>query len=137
MKNQSKGTNVLPAIDQDLNSELDETITKLIEAMSGHDAHAKEFTTMTDNLKTLMEARKIDTDRIKVLTEAIKLESENSKLLAEVRKIDDDIIARNTISRDTLALIGGNLAGIVMILSFEHANVLTSKALAHIIKIRL
>jgi hypothetical protein len=165
MKNQSKGTNVLPAIPEDQSSELDELITKLIEAMEGHDGHSKEFASMTDNLKTLMEARKIYVERIKVLAEAGKLEIENNKLIAEtkklegeslklaaetlkleeetvrlsaeVRKIDDEIASRRSVSRDTMALIAGNVAGIVMILSFEKANVLTSKALQQIIKIRL
>ena len=35
---------------------------------------------------------------------------------------------------DTLLIVGGNLAGIVLILSFEHLNVLTSKAVGFVIK---
>lgn len=40
------------------------------------------------------------------------------------------------VSMDTLATIGGNLAGILLILHFEKANVITSKALSFVMKAR-
>lgn len=40
------------------------------------------------------------------------------------------------LSKDTLALVAGNLAGIVMILGHERAHVIASKALAFVIKAR-
>lgn len=40
------------------------------------------------------------------------------------------------VSPDTKALVGANLVGIVMILSHEHAHVITSKALAFVLKPR-
>jgi hypothetical protein len=42
----------------------------------------------------------------------------------------------NRVSPDTWALVGANLAGIVMILSHEHAHVITSKALSFVLKPR-
>ena len=39
------------------------------------------------------------------------------------------------VSPDTWALVGANLAGIVMILSHEHAHVITSKALGFVRKL--
>lgn len=38
------------------------------------------------------------------------------------------------VSGDTLLSVGGSLAGIVMILGYEKANVLTSKALGFVLK---
>ena len=38
------------------------------------------------------------------------------------------------VSPDTLVLVGGNLAGIVLILSYERAHVITSKALGFVLK---
>lgn len=38
----------------------------------------------------------------------------------------------NRISAETWATIGANLAGIIMILTFEKTNVLTSKALSYV-----
>lgn len=40
------------------------------------------------------------------------------------------------VSADTLAMIGGNLAGIALILGYERANVVTSKALGFVLKLR-
>lgn len=40
------------------------------------------------------------------------------------------------VSRDTLAVVLGNLAGILIIVSHEHANVITSKAMNFILKAR-
>lgn len=40
------------------------------------------------------------------------------------------------VSKDTLAMIGGNLAGIVMILGHERAHVVASKALSFVMKLK-
>lgn len=40
------------------------------------------------------------------------------------------------ISPDTLALIGANIAGIVLIISHEHASVITTKAMSLLLKPR-
>lgn len=76
--------------------------------------------------------------------EAILLEMQSSgvtsteyQLLLENLERLNDIKAkqgRDRISRDTLAIIGANLLGILVIVGYEHAHVMTSKALTHIIK---
>ena len=38
------------------------------------------------------------------------------------------------VSPDTMVLVGGNLAGILLILSYERAHVITSKALGFVLK---
>lgn len=43
---------------------------------------------------------------------------------------------RQPVSRDTLLLVGGNIVGILLILSYERANVVTSKALSFLFKLR-
>ena len=108
-------------------TDLDVVITELIAKMSDHEGHTKEYTAMTDNLKTLIEARKLE----------VETESLQTKTDLEVQKAEAEINARKTVSADTIALIGANLAGILMILSYEHANVITSKAIQQISKIRL
>ena len=40
------------------------------------------------------------------------------------------------ISPDTMAIIAGNLLGILIIVGFERANVVTSKALSFVLKLR-
>ena len=41
---------------------------------------------------------------------------------------------KDRVSLDTLATVGGNLAGILLIVNYEHANVLTSKALGLLLR---
>jgi hypothetical protein len=42
--------------------------------------------------------------------------------------------AKKGVSSDTLLIVAGNLAGIVMILGYERAHVVTSKALGFVLK---
>lgn len=43
----------------------------------------------------------------------------------------------NRVSKDTLLAVGANLLGIVLILGYERAHVVTSKALSFILKTRV
>ncbi|QGJ89082.1 hypothetical protein PBI_UNTOUCHABLE_37 [Gordonia phage Untouchable] len=56
--------------------------------------------------------------------------------LYELKTIDHKVGAERRISMETLALVGGNLAGILMIVGHERANVVTSKALTLLTKLR-
>ena len=47
-----------------------------------------------------------------------------------------ELEAPRRVSADTLALIGANLAGIVLILSHERANVITTRAIGFISKLK-
>jgi hypothetical protein len=40
------------------------------------------------------------------------------------------------ISPDTMVLVAGNLAGIILILTYENARVITSRAIAFVLKLR-
>jgi hypothetical protein len=45
--------------------------------------------------------------------------------------------AKSSVSKDTLATVGANLLGIIMIIKHESVNVITSKALSFVIKPRI
>jgi hypothetical protein len=63
---------------------------------------------------------------------------EYSKLLEKVTKLyklKEPYIPK-ALSRDTLLLVAGNLAGIILILSYERVNILTSKAAGFVMKLR-
>lgn len=47
-----------------------------------------------------------------------------------------EINSRKRVSPDTLAIVAGNLAGILMIVGHEKAHVVTSKALSFVLKAR-
>ena len=59
---------------------------------------------------------------------------ENLEVLAKIKASDQ---SRNRVSMDTMAIVAGNLAGIVMILGFEKMNVIYSKALGFVIRGRV
>ena len=60
-------------------------------------------------------------DKMGRITELYKLKEKNSP---------------KRVSPDTVAIVVGNLAGIVLILGYERAHVVTSKALGFVIKAR-
>jgi hypothetical protein len=53
----------------------------------------------------------------------------------ELYKLKEQITPKR-VSPDTALTVAGNLAGIVLILNFERAHVVTSKALAFVLKTR-
>lgn len=55
--------------------------------------------------------------------------------LASLYKLKE-IDSPKPISKDTVALIAGNLAGILLILNYERANVVASKALSFVMKLK-
>ncbi len=54
--------------------------------------------------------------------------------LYKIRALRDE--KQDRVSKDTLFMIGGNLAGILLILNFERAGVVASKALGFVLKTR-
>lgn len=59
-----------------------------------------------------------------------------TKQIVELEKIRDARNKGSKISPDTIALIAANLVGIVLILNFEKAGVITSKAMGMVGKLR-
>lgn len=90
------------------------------------------FTKKTDKEFTLDRA--IDSAFADLTT--FDIETEEYQLavarLAELHKIKKDIDRR--VSPDAMAMVVGNLAGIVLIVGHERAHVLTSKAINFVMK---
>jgi hypothetical protein len=59
--------------------------------------------------------------------------ADNLEKLLKMKSCDK----KATISPDTIAIIAGNLLGIILILGYEKANVITSKALGFVLKGRV
>lgn len=67
------------------------------------------------------------TDEYEILTEQ----------LASLYEIQNNFMkSKDGFSMDTLLTVGGNLAGILVIVNYERLNVVTSKALQLLLKIR-
>lgn len=115
---------------------LEETIMKLISEMANHEGTTEEYTKIADNLKTLMEARKIENETEKTSAEMAKLLQEARRATAEAHKLEIEVEERHRPSVDTMVTVAGSLVGIVMILSYERAHVLTSKAMSNVIRLK-
>lgn len=96
------------------------------------------FNNTADNNPTRLDTA---IDRILEKMEALEPDSNEFHVLSEqLSRLYDcrpETKPAPQISPDTLLIIAGNLAGIILILSFEHAHVVTSKALGFVIKTRL
>lgn len=66
-------------------------------------------------------------------SEDYKAISENLERLYRLKAVDSN----KTVSADTIALIAGNLIGLVLIMSFEKTNVITTKALGFVLRGRV
>jgi hypothetical protein len=78
-----------------------------------------------DDLLLAMQAIEGDSDEYsKMADQLVKL--------YKLKEID----APKRISPDTLAIVLGNLAGIMFIVGYERANIVTSKALGFVLKLR-
>lgn len=67
--------------------------------------------------------------------EYAKMADQLTKLYA-LKEIDHKVESGKRISLDTLAVVGANIAGILMIVGYERENVLTSKALSLLMKLK-
>lgn len=56
--------------------------------------------------------------------------------LYSLKEVDQKVESDRRINMNTLLLTGGNLAGIIMIVGHERANIVTSKALTLLMKLK-
>lgn len=98
-----------PKEDEEEGHILDEPINNLIAAIAGMDEGEEKYTAAINDLKTLME----------------------------LRNRDYDLDAKPLVNPDVLVAAGAHILGIVLILGFEKANVITSKSLNFVPKIRI
>lgn len=70
------------------------------------------------------------------MLEEAKTNKEISEILTFMEKYRD-LTKKTRISPDTLAVVAGNLLGIMLILNHEKMNVITSKALAFVLRGRI
>jgi len=86
---------------------LDDAITSAIESLKDHDPYSPEYVKAVEQIEKLY-----------------KLKAPQPEL-------------RKPVSYDALIAAGANLAGIIAVLGYERAHVITSKALGFIVKTRL
>lgn len=120
--------------------ELDEAIEKLLSALIKVGPMADEYSKMADQLTKLVKAKEIlGSLKLKEFDTHTKLEESQDAFALKKREIDlkeKEAGKPDRVSKETLAVIGGNLAGILLIISYERMNVIASKALSFVLKSR-
>lgn len=77
---------------------------------------------------------------ISCLKTALTDSEEYAKMLTTVERLHEMLDVKETprsVSKDTLANVGANLLGILMIIKHEHVNVITSKALSFVTRTKI
>jgi Zn-dependent oligopeptidase len=120
---------VKPNPNEDNRTNLEKEIDSVLKAMSKVAPESDEYANMVVTLEKLCKAKEHDVSRLKEYSNMI----DN---LEKLYKAKDSEKSRK-ISPDTIAIIVGNLLGIGLILGYEKANVITSKAVAFVLKGRV
>lgn len=92
----------------------------------------KKFTAKDENLTK-------EIDRVLMLmSNADPTSTEYADLMATLTSLYalKESTSKSRVSKDTIAVVAGNLAGILMIVGHEKAHVVTSKALGFVMKAR-
>lgn len=85
------------------------------------------FQTQIDELLEALNSRDVESPEYAVVLDRLEK-------LYSIHKPEKE---KNGISADTMLTVGANLAGILMILNFERANVLASKAMSFVMKSKI
>jgi hypothetical protein len=132
-------------------SKLSSLIDEIITQMDGEDCGTDEYAKMADQLTKLYKLVQIETElKLKTNDQDLKsqelysntsnkeneLDDKRRLLEVEIESKKDEIDRRRRVSPETWALIGANLAGIVVIIGYERVNVIASKALGFVSKLR-
>lgn len=74
-------------------------------------------------------------DVLEVLKELEKDSDEYTAVVANLESLyTSRSLEKGHVSKDTMAIVTGNLIGVLIIVGYEQANVMTSKALGYVIK---
>lgn len=94
------------------------------------------------DIQTTKETKTLQSAIDKVLLEMDNTEPFSDKYVTMVDQLEKLYKIKasekpDTVSKETLITVGGNLAGIIAILGFERAHIITSKALGFVLKSRI
>lgn len=119
-------------------SGLEEAINGVLSEMAGYSSDSDEYKKMVDQLVKLYKLQEIENDFYlkKLEEERVQLASNAERMQAalEHELKEKEFEKSRRVSPDTLAIIAANVVGILLIIGYERANVVTSKALGFILK---
>jgi|SRR5688500_4427747 hypothetical protein len=120
--------------------EYDAAITRIFEKMTDTEPGTKEFAALVSQLAALTKVREIEGNlQLKEADAQNKQHESNLSCelkLADIHLKEKEFEKPDRVSKDTLAIIAANLAGIALVLSYERMNVIASKAFGAVMKLR-
>ena len=119
-------TCIKPDPEKDSRTNLEKEIDSVLKNMSSIDPISEDYQNMANTLETLYKAKVNDVSNLEAYSDMIA----NLEKLYKAKENEKN----RKISPDTMALIAGNLLGIALILGYEKANVITTKALGFVMK---
>lgn len=119
---------------------LEQAIDTVLREMKKFSSDTEEYKKMVDQLTKLYTLLKMEEELNLATAESVGRQRANDadcrlkdiEAAAQVKELD----RKWKVSQDTLAIVAGNLLGIVVIVGYERAHVLVSKALPSILKTR-
>jgi len=119
---------------------IDEELDRLLGDINNSEPGSKEYSTMLDQLTKLYrvktEAATLEMQMQETNTRQAEMDANRRLKEIEADAKERALTEPKRISPDTLATIGANLLGIMIIIGHERAHVVTSKALGFIMKLR-
>lgn len=119
---------------------LDSAIDTVLNNLANVEPETDKYSKMADQLTKLIKAKEILGNlRLKEFDAHTRMDEANESFSLKKREIDlkeKESEKPDKVSKETLALIASNIAGIVLIIGYERMNVIASKALSFVMKTR-
>jgi hypothetical protein len=120
------------------NSVLSEVIDNLLRELAGYDGHSEEYAKIVKQLDLLYKMKALDHDfTIKSFNSYVQQRT----LSAETQTKSDELMLKKSelekpdrVSKDVLATVAANIAAVFLVIGYERAHVVTTKALGFIMK---
>lgn len=109
--------------------EVDRLLQSVESSLHGYDEETEEYTTCLKHYETLVRVKN------EMLSHDHERTLQSEKLQAEERRIFMQASAENRITRKDVLLVAANLTGILLVLNYEHAHTLFSKAFGLVSKV--
>src|SRR5688572_3118937 len=117
---------------------LQDAIDDLLSELVGHEGHTPEYAAIVKQLDLLYKMKALDNDFTIKNYEAItkerisqrETEVKESELAVKVKELEKP----DRVSKDVLATIAANIAAVALVIGYERAHVVTTKALSFIMK---
>lgn len=120
------------------NPDLLEVIDQLLAELAGYEGHTDEYAKIVVQLDKLYKMKALSNEHAQKMADLEYRErtSEKDNALAEAELALKRLEAEkpDRVDKNTLAIIAGNIAAVILVIGYERAHVVTTKALGFLMK---